>query len=442
MHPAALLLLLFLLSACESSAPAADESLESHAHRLTGSAADYDPLFDAIGKAHLVLLGEATHGTREFYVERAKLTQRLVTEKRLTSIGLEADWTDAARVDRYVRGLGDDKNADEALFAFQRFPRWMWRNQEFADLVEWLRTYNATVTSEAEKVRIFGLDLYGISGSLAAVATHLERVDKAAAARARTRYACFAPFGDDFERYAMASRRKSCAPQAKEQLAELEALLTTTPESDRARLDELFSATQNARVVQNGEEYWRESAIGRESTWNIRDRHMVGSMQAIQKYLLRRNGRDGMIVWAHNSHVGDARATDRARHGELNIGQLVRENWHRNASFTVGFSTNSGTVMAATNWDEEPQRKQLLPAMRGSHGAALHAVGIPAFYLILSEIEANAVSRPRLQRAVGVIYRPDTEYESHYFNATLREQFDAIVHIDVTTAVTPLDRPN
>ncbi|HEY0157746.1 MAG TPA: erythromycin esterase family protein [Thermoanaerobaculia bacterium] len=374
---APLLLVLLFLPACSTAPPDPPPALAEHAHPLE----NYDPLIRAIGDAHLVLLGEATHGTHEFYVERAKITRRLITEKGFTGLALEADWSDAARVDRYVRGISEDTTAEAALGGFDRFPRWMWRNREFAELVEWIRTHNASLPANAPKVGVYGLDLYGMEESR----------------------------------------------EALKQLAN-----PTTP-------DEQFQKEQHERVVRNAEEYYREEQRGRVSTWNLRDRHMVATMAALQKYLMRKNGRDHMVVWAHNSHVGDARATSRARFQEWNIGQLTRENWPTGASFTVGFTTHSGTVMAAHEWGGEPEVQQLRPSMRGSHGAIFHALAIPSFYLILKDVEERTVTTPRQQRAVGVIYLPMHEATAHYFTATLREQFDAVIHIDQTRAVQPLD---
>jgi erythromycin esterase-like protein len=371
------LLLLLLLLACSTTPADQPPALAQHAHPLD----NYDPLIRAIGKVHLVLLGEATHGTHEFYVERAKITQRLVKEKGFTGLALEADWADAARIDRYVRGGTEDPNAEEALGGFDRFPRWMWRNREFAELVEWLRAHNASLPADAPKVGVYGLDLYGLE-------------------------------------------------ESREALKQLAAPKT---------LDEMFQKEQHQRVVRNAEEYYREEKRGVVSTWNLRDRHMVATMAALQKYLLQKNGRDHIVVWAHNSHVGDARATSRARYREWNIGQLTRENWPRGASFTVGFTTHTGTVMAASEWGGEPHVQQLRPSMRGSHGAIFHETGIARFLLILSEVEARVVRTPRQQRAVGVLYLPLHEAAAHYFTATLREQFDAVIHIDETRAVEPLD---
>ena len=403
-----LALLPFLACTSAPTAPETTSSLAAHARPID----NYDPLFAAIGNAQMVLLGEATHGTHEFYTERARITQRLITEKQFTGVGLEADWTDAARVDRYVRANSNDRTAIEALGGFERFPRWMWRNREFADLVEWIRRHNDALPAGAPKVGVYGVDLYGHEESRPAIQEHLRAVDPEFAAQVA-----------------------KMKPKAQVDAIHERYLATTDPR----QMDELFYAEQNARVVRNGEEYLREQRRGVVSTWNLRDRHMVETMAALQAYLIKRNGRDHLAVWAHNSHVGDARATGRARYGEWNMGQLTREHWKPGASFNVGFTTHTGTVMAAHEWDGEPEVQQLRPSMPGSHGAVFHELGIASFYLILSEVHARFVRTPRQQRAVGVIYLPNQEATAHYFSATLAEQFDAVIHIDQTRALEPLD---
>lgn len=408
MRPLALSLVLAL--ACNTATPP-PEPVDLRPHPLTGESNDYDPLLQAIGDARLVLLGEATHGTHEFYVERMRITQRLIREKRFTALALESAWVDAARVDRYVKGQSSDRSAAEALGEFEEFPRWMWRNQEFASLVEWIRQHNQSLPPNAIRVGVYGLDLYQHEESREALGRHLAAVDPQFAAQVKK----------------MKIARQVEAIHERRQQA-----------TDKRTLDELFYAEQNARVVRNAEEYYREQSRGQVSTWNLRDKHMVVTMDELQRYLLQRNGHDNIVVWAHNSHVGDARATSRARYGEWNMGQLVREHWPRGTSFIVGFMTNTGTVMAADHWDGEPRIKQLRPSVRGSHGAMFHQVGLPRFLVILSEVEAQAVRTPRQQRAVGVIYLPHAEADAHYYTATLREQFDAVIHIDETKALTPL----
>jgi erythromycin esterase-like protein len=440
----ALALLLGLSLSCTSAAhrdAATATELAHHAHPIAGAESDYDALLEAIGDASLVLLGEATHGTREFYLERARITRRLIVEKAFTALALEADWSDAARIDRFVRGEGSDRSAEEALSGFQRFPRWMWRNREFAELVDWIRAHNASLPPGAPPVGVYGIDLFGLGPSADLVVSQLRELDRAAADEAEKRYRCFtASDREDPLRYGRAAARsaqRSCADAAS---AQLEAVRALRVEPLGAReLDLLFAAEQNARVVQSAEEYFREEARGRVSTWNLRDRHMAATLATLQEDLVRRGGGDRIAVWAHNSHIGDARATQRAEIGEWNLGQLVRQHWDRARSFSVGLMTDTGEVIAATNWNDPPQAKTLRPSIRGSHAEILHQVGLPAFYLILSDINAPVVLEPKLQRFIGVIYRPESERQSHYVSAMLGEQFDAVVHLDVTTGLEPLD---
>jgi erythromycin esterase-like protein len=405
----ATLLLIPMMLSCNSTTPPTAADFRPHA--LNGSAQDYDPLLGAIGNAHLVLLGEATHGTHEFYVERARITRRLIAEKQFTALALEAEWADAARLDAYVKGTSGDASAREALGAFTDFPRWMWANAEFAELLEWIREHNASLPPGAIRTGVYGLDLYGADESRKAIQHDLMRVDPAFA-------------------------REVAALSAKEQLDRIRARRVETKE--KASLDALFFAEQNARVVVNADEYEREQRRGAVSTWNLRDRHMVVMMEELQRYLLARNGHDNIVVWAHNSHVGDARATARARYGEWNMGQLVREHWPRGASFTLGFTTHHGTVLAASQWGGQPRVQQLRPSMAGSHGAIFHELGLPRFLILLEGLEVQALQTARQQRAVGVLYLPHSEFDSHYFTATLQEQFDAVIHIDETRALTPL----
>ena len=442
MSRAALALFLGLSLSCASIAQRDAETaaqLVPHAHPVTGSNGDYDALLDAIGDASLVLLGESTHGTREFYLERARITRRLIEEKGFTALALEADWSDAARIDRYVRGEGSDRSAVDSLAGFQRFPRWIWRNREVADLVEWIHAHNASLPPEATRVGVYGIDLFGLGGSIEQVVSQLRRVDEAAADEAENRYRCFTPSERDdplaYGRAAAQRTRRSCAEAANAQLDAVRALRSKA--IDAVELDLLFDAEQNARVVRSAEEYFREEARGVVSTWNLRDRHMAATLAALQKELARQGGGDRIAVWAHNSHTGDARATQRAGIGEWSLGQLVREHWDRTRSFSVGLMTDTGKVIAAAHWNGRPDVKALRPSIGGSHGALLNAVGLPAFYLILDE--APAANEPRPQRFIGAIYRPEDERRSHYVRTRLSEQFDAVIHLDTTTGVEPLD---
>ena len=420
-------------------------AIRETAHPLTGATTDYDPLMNLIGDARFVLLGEASHGTHEFYRARAEITKRLITEKGFVAVAVEADWPDAYRVNRYVRGLNDDPTARDALAGFKRFPIWMWRNTDVLDFIEWLRAHNTGLPPDARKTGFYGLDLYSLHASIEAVISYLEKVDPEAAKRARYRYSCFEHFGEDTQAYGYAAGfnlSKSCEDEVVAQLIELQQHTSDYAKRDgRVAEDEFFYAEQNARLAKDAEEYYRTMFRGRVSSWNLRDRHMTETLEALVAHLDREGGGTKVVVWAHNSHVGDARATSMGSEGELNIGQLVRER-HGRETVLVGFSTYTGTVTAAPDWGAPLERKRVRPALPGSYEALFHQVGLSNFLLPSPNDSqaANALRGPRLERAIGVIYLPRTERVSHYFHARLPEQFDAVLHFDETRAVEPLDR--
>ncbi|MDQ5851250.1 MAG: erythromycin esterase family protein [Chloroflexota bacterium] len=415
------------------------------AHPLTGAAGDYDPLMDLIGEARVVLLGEASHGTHEFYRERAQITKRLIKERGFTAVAVEADWPDAYRVNRYVRGVGKDAASVDALAGFDRFPTWMWRNADVLDFVGWLRAHNDALPPNMPRIGFYGLDLYSLGASIEAVIDYLDKVDPEAAKRARDRYACFEHFGEDPQAYGYAASRgaaESCEAEVVNQLVDLQRRVAEYVQQDgRVAEDEYFYAEQNARLAKNAEEYYRSLFQGRVSSWNLRDQHMAETLDALLAHLDRQGGHTKVVVWAHNSHLGDARATEMGEGGELNVGQLVRERYGRDAVL-VGFSTYSGTVTAASDWGEAPERKRVRPALQGSYESLFHDAELPRFLLLLRDggDVAAGLRGPRLERAIGVIYRPETERWSHYFHARLPEQFDAVLHFDQTRAVEPLER--
>ncbi len=415
------------------------------AHPLTGATTDYDPLMQLIGGARFVLLGEATHGTHEFYWARAEITKRLITEKGFVAVAVEADWPDAYRVNRYVRGRSGDPTARDALAGFKRFPIWMWRNTDVLDFIEWLRARNTSLPPDARKTGFYGLDLYSLHASIEAVVSYLEKVDPEAAKRARYRYSCFEHFGEDTQAYGYAAGfnlSKSCEDEVVAQLIELQQHTAEYAKRDgQVAEDEFFYAEQNARLAKDAEEYYRTMFSGRVSSWNLRDRHMAGTLEALVAHLDREGGGTKVVVWAHNSHVGDARATSMGSQGELNIGQLVRER-HGREAVLVGFSTYTGTVTAASDWGAPLERKRVRPALQDSYEALFHQAGLSNFLLPSHNDSkaANALHGPRLERAIGVIYLPKSERISHYFQARLPEQFDAVLHFDETLAIEPLDR--
>lgn len=424
--------------------------ISSHAHTLNGAANDYDALLDLIGDARFILLGEATHGTHEFYRERARITQRLIAEKNFTAVAVEADWPDAYRVNRYVRnvkvsGAPNDENAGQALDGFKRFPSWMWRNTDVAEFVEWLREYNDHAISSKPKVGFYGLDLYSLFTSIEEVLRCLTKIDPAAAQRARERYACFDHFNKDgllYGHMASVGTSKSCEQYVISQLNDL-----YTQEVNKQKIvgqktgEALFYTQQNARLIVNAEEYYRTMFNGQVSSWNLRDQHMAETLDNLMVHLTQANNMPAkIVVWAHNSHVGDARACEFGLQGKWNLGQLARTMYGGEAVL-IGFTTDHGTVTAASNWDSFPEEKRVCPALQDSYETALHDTGIPNFMLSLREKNSlrQVLSSQRLTRVIGVIYRPETERQSHYLYSLLPQQFDAILHFDETCALKPLD---
>jgi erythromycin esterase-like protein len=419
------------------------DTLRAAVRPLAGDEHDYDALLSLIGDARFVLIGEASHGTHEFYAERAAITKRLIAEKGFTAVAVEADWPDAYRVNRYVRGMPQDADADAALSGFTRFPTWMWRNTIVRDFVDWLRAHNARLSGGAARTGFYGLDLYSLYASIEAVVGYLDKVDPAAAARARYRYGCLEHFGEDSQQYGYAASfdlSASCEKEVIEQLVELQRRADRYAHLDgRVAEDEYFYAEQNARLAKNAEEYYRTMFHGRVSSWNLRDRHMVETLDALAPHLDRHGGRTKVVVWAHNSHLGDARATQMGDAGEWNVGQLVRER-HATETVLVGLTTDHGTVTAASDWDGPAERKRVRPGLPGSVEALFHETGIPRFFLPLQGGEgATILQERRIERAIGVIYRPETERLSHYFDARLPAQFDAVLHFDETRALEPLE---
>jgi erythromycin esterase-like protein len=402
----------------------------------------FGPLLEAIGSARLVLIGEATHGTHEFYRARAELTKALILRKGFNVVAVEADWPDAYRVNRWVQQAATDSDAEAALDDFRRFPRWMWRNRDVVEFLDWLHAHDARLPTHT-RTGFYGLDLYSLHASIEAVLLYLHKVDPAAAERARYRYGCFEDFAEDAQSYGYAASvglSKSCEDDVVAQLVDLRRRAAEYASRDgRIAADEYFFAEQNARLVRNAEEYYRAMFGGRVESWNLRDTHMMETLTALLEHVKKTSGDARAVIWAHNSHLGDARATQMGEMGELNLGQLVREA-HGDESRLIGFTTHTGSVTAASNWDEPAARKRVRPSMPGSYERLFHDVGISQFLLLLGEDDTReALRASRLERAIGVIYRPDTERVSHYFRARLPDQFDAVLHIDETHALEPLE---
>jgi erythromycin esterase-like protein len=402
----------------------------------------FGTLLDDIGGADVVLIGDASHGTHEFYHARAELTKALIQSRGFNAVAVEADWPDAYRANRWVRHESADLAAIDALAAFTRFPRWMWRNLDVVTFLSWLRDHNDERPA-AERAGFYGLDLYSLHSSINAVLAYLGKVDPAGAERARYRYGCFEDFGEDSQSYgyaATAGLSRSCEDDVVAQLVDLRRQAAEYASRDgRIAADDYFFAEQNARLVRNAEHYYRATFGGRVESWNLRDTHMMETLEALSAHLRTTSGRAKIVVWAHNSHIGDARATQMGEIGELNLGQLTRERYGTRARL-IGSTTHTGTVTAAANWDEPAERKRVRPSLDGSYERLFHDTGVARFLLLLDDPALREALTPRLERAIGVIYRPQTERTSHYFTARLPDQFDAVMHFDQTRAVEPLER--
>ncbi len=393
--------------------------------------APVDELLDRIGDARIVLLGEATHGTSEFYRMRTRITQQLILRRGFRTVAVEADWPDASAVDRYVRGLPPRARA---WVPFTRFPTWMWRNREVQALLEWMRAYNVDAP---RKVGFAGLDLYSMYTSAYEVVRYLDRVDPVAAGVARERYGRLTPWEDDPAAYGHATLVGKIQPYEKDVVAILRDLLAKRMEYTARDGDEFFDAAMNARVVAGAEQYYRVMYYGSIESWNLRDQHMFDTVKALQAH---HDGDNKLVIWEHNSHIGDASATEFAARGEHNVGQLCREAFGDRA-YMVGFGTDHGVVGAAHAWDEPMERIRVRPSRADSYERLCHESGVPAFLLHLRdplrEDLRTELMDPRLERAIGVVYRPDTELQSHYFQAVLPRQFDEYIWFDETESVAP-----
>lgn len=397
------------------------------------------PMLDRIGDCEVVLIGEATHGTSEFYRYRARITRALIEQKDFRLVTAEADWPDAARIDRYVRGRRIEDGDDWPAFA--RFPTWMWRNLEVREFIDWLQQRNQELPHD-RRAGFFGLDVYSLHRSIGEVLGYLDRVDPGTAEVARRRYGCFDPWEQDAAEYgyaAVSGTYKGCEDEVVANLRELlERRLDLIRRGDDG--EAFFDALQNARVVQNAERYYRVMYLGSVESWNLRDSHMFETLQALR----RNHGGAKAVVWAHNSHVGNARHTHMGRAGEHNIGSLSRDACG-DAAYLVGFGTDHGTVAAASDWGGRREIKDVVPARDDSYEGAFHRSRLAAFLLPIRhgcrELR-DSLAEERLQRAIGVIYRPETERRSHYFEADLSRQFDEYIWIDETSAVTELEGPH
>lgn len=396
----------------------------------------FGSMFDRFADGQVVLLGEATHGSSEFYRARAAITRRLIEHHGFTVVAVEADWPDAVRIDSYVRNNAPRPRPGES---FVRFPTWMWRNIEVLEFADWLRNYNDGKPKERQ-ASFHGLDVYSLSESLHAVLNYLDRVDPEAADRARQRYGCLTPWHDEPARYGQAvvfGARDSCEPSVIAQLKEMLGKRLAWIEQDG---EAWFDAAQNARIVRAAERYYRVMYEGSASSWNLRDQHMFDTLQAV---IAHRGFGTKAVVWAHNSHIGNAAATAMGWRGEFNIGELCR-NSYGDEAILIGFGTDTGTVAAASDWGADMEIKAVRPARSDSYEHIFRRTGVAralADWRRTDHAElAQLLRPPKLERAIGVVYRPETELQSHYFEAVLPDQFDAWVWFEHTSAVTPLGR--
>ena len=423
-------------TANEKVASVRPEDLARMSHPLH-SPRDLDRLIDAIGDAHYGLLGEASHGTSEFYSWRTEISQRLIAEKGFSFIGVEGDWPDCYRVNRYVKGYDESgETARDVLHAFERWPTWMWANAEIVDLIEWLRDYNRRLGVE-RKVGFYGLDVYSLWDSMRAVTEYLERLDPKLAAAAKRAYNCFEPYAKNEHEYARATAivPTSCEDEA---VSVLRALKQNEPQFKEDGHEAYFNAEQNALVARNAELYYRTMIRGGPASWNVRDRHMYETLGR----LIKHHGLDARaIVWEHNTHIGDARFTDMARAGMFNIGQLVREERSRDGVMLVGFGTHRGTVIAAEEWGAPMERMRVPVAREGSFEEAMHDASVGDALLLFDgsdDAGIRGLDQPMGHRAIGVVYDPNHERWGNYVPTIVPRRYDAFLFIDETRAVDPL----
>lgn len=409
------------------------DGVKEHALPLETDA-DLDPLLERIGDARVVLLGEASHGTSEYYTWRDRLSRRLITEKGFSFIAVEGDWPDCYTVNRYAKGWdGAGTTAREVLHAYERWPTWMWANEEVAALAEWLRQHNQGRDDE-RKVGFYGLDVYSLWESMDVVTRYLEKLDPALAARARRAYGCFDPYQEDVQEYAFATAvvPTSCEEEVVRILNELR---SKGPDFREESREAFFNAEQNALVARNGELYYRTMIRGGSASWNVRDTHM---METLDRLLKHHGPQSKAIVWEHNTHVGDARATDMARAGMVNIGQLARQEYGDDV-FIAGFSSYAGSVIAGEEWGAPMEAMTVPEARDGSWEAIFHRAGARNKLLLLDRFdEVDGALDARGHRAIGVVYRPEQERFGNYVPTVMPYRYDAMLYIDETHALHPL----
>lgn len=408
----------------------------SRVARPLSADADLDPLIERIGDARYVLLGEATHGTSEFYRWRDRLSRRLIAEQGFSFVAVEGDWPDCYRINGYVKGWSRAGNAREVLRHFERWPTWMWANTEVAGFAEWMRRYNSTRPVE-RMAGFYGLDVYSLWESIHAVTQYLDERDPELARQARQAYACFDPYYEDPQEYARATALvpTSCADEAVAVLTTLRGEAAELKEDGGDAREAYFNAEQNALTARNAEMYYRTMIRGGSASWNLRDHHMV---ETLERLMAHHGPQAKAIAWEHNTHVGDARFTDMAAHGMVNVGQIVRERHGKAGVVLVGFGTHHGTVIAAEEWAQPMQRMQVPDARPGSFEDACHEAGRGDFLLVFeNSVDGGigALGEPWDHRAIGVVYDPHRERWGNYVPTMVPGRYDAFMYVEESKAV-------
>ncbi len=413
-----------------------DQDLSKLHYSPLNTAADLDPLIEAIGEKRVVLLGEASHGTSEYYTWRTAITKRLIQEKGFNFIAVEGDWPDCYQVNQFITGQTEAHSPAQVLSTFNRWPTWMWGNWEIAALVEWLHAHNQT-QPQAQKAGFYGIDVYSLWDSLQEILKYLEQRDGQAVAAAHKAFSCFEPYSEDPQEYARAVAfvSQDCEDEVVHMLSSLRK--KAMPQSSGSLTD--FSAEQNALIAVNAERYYRAMIAGGGNSWNVRDRHMMETLVRLMNFY----GPDSKaIVWEHNTHIGDARATDMARNGMVNVGQLAREHWGNGLVFSVGFGSYEGTVIASKEWGAPMQVMPVPPARENSFEQLLHQLSPDNKLLLSSDIRKAGLLNSKIgHRAIGVVYHPSSERWGNYVPSLIPERYDAFMYIDKTRALHPLSTP-
>lgn len=401
-------------------------------YRKLETSQDLDPLLERIGDAKYVLLGEASHGTHEYYTWRTAISKRLIQEKGFSFIAVEGDWPDCYRINRFVKGYSDaGSTATDVLKEFNRWPTWMWANWEIAALLEWMREYNAGMPQE-RKVGFYGLDVYSLWESMEVIVNYLRKEDPKAAALAIQAVRCFEPYeeGQDYAR-AMLHLSSNCTEEVIRLLKEVRGKSHRYDHDREAPLN----AEMNAQVIANAEVYYRSMVSFRDDSWNIRDSHMFATLNALTKF----HGEDAKaIVWEHNTHIGDARYTNMQAEGLLNVGQLVREKHERDGVHIVGFASYEGSVIAGANWGATMEKMAVPPAMKGSIEDILHNDSAEDKLILFENDHAiTRFNRYIGHRAIGVVYHPEYE-RGNYVPTLLPSRYDTLLYLDQTEALHPL----